>query len=81
MAGRRSVERVLPEPTRDLLLRYAQFLDDTVEYVLQQLIDTTMAKDRDFVAWCAEHEADPLPSPNRRRKAVTPRASIEARRS
>jgi hypothetical protein len=41
----------LQEPTRDLLTQYAQFIGDTPDYVLNQLIDSTLAKDRDFVAW------------------------------
>ena len=45
----------LQEPNRDNLVLYARFIGDTADYVLNQLIDTTIAKDRDFVAWRAEH--------------------------
>jgi hypothetical protein len=41
----------LQEPTRDVLTQYLQFIGDTPDYVLNQLIDSTLAKDRDFVAW------------------------------
>ena len=34
---------------------YAAFLGESVEYVMNQLIDTVLAKDREFVAWRAEH--------------------------
>ena len=34
---------------------YAAFLGESVEYVVNQLIDTVLAKDREFVAWRAEH--------------------------
>ena len=34
---------------------YAAFLGESVEYVLNQLIDTVLAKDKEFVAWRAEH--------------------------
>jgi hypothetical protein len=34
---------------------YARFIDDTVDYVLNQLIDRTLRKDRDFLAWRAAH--------------------------
>ncbi len=45
----------LQEPNRDALVLYARFIGDTVDYVLNQLIETTIVKDRDFVAWRAEH--------------------------
>jgi len=41
----------LQEPTRDVLVQYARFINDTADYVLNTLIDATLAKDRDFVAW------------------------------
>ena len=48
----------LQEPNRDALVLYARFIGDTADYVLNQLIDTTIAKDREFVAWRAEHPAE-----------------------
>ena len=47
----------LQEPNRDALVDYARFIDDTVDYVLNQLIDRTLLKDRDFLAWRAAHPA------------------------
>jgi len=47
----------LQEPNRDALLLYARFIGDTADYVLNQLIDGTLAKDRDFVAWRAQQPA------------------------
>ncbi len=41
----------LQETTRDVLVQYARFINDTADYVLNTLIDATLAKDRDFVAW------------------------------
>ena len=46
----------LQEPNRDVLLAYAQFIGESADYVLNQLLETTLAKDRDFVAWRASHE-------------------------
>jgi hypothetical protein len=55
----------LQEPNRDVLLAYARFIGETVDYVLNTLIDTTLAKDRDFVTWRADQTpnavADPAP--------------------
>ena len=50
----------LQEPNRSALVLYALFIGDTVDYVLNQLIATTLAKDRDFVEWRAEQ---PIPTP------------------
>jgi hypothetical protein len=41
----------LQEPNRDVLTQYAQFIGDTPDYFLNQLIDSTLAKYREFVAW------------------------------
>ena len=55
----------LQEPNRDALVLYARFIGDTADYVLNQLIDTTIAKDRDFVAWRAEHPNEIATKPTR----------------
>ena len=52
----------LQEPNRDALVLYARFIGDTADYVMNQLIETTIAKDREFVAWRAEHAPPPWPS-------------------
>ena len=64
----------LQEPNRDALVLYARFIGDTADYVLNQLIDTTIAKDREFVAWRAEQPAEAAPKPNGRDQTSTPRA-------
>jgi len=48
----------LKEPNRDALMLYARFIGDTPDYVLDQLIETTLEKDRDFVAWRTEHAGE-----------------------
>jgi len=54
----------LQEPNRDALVLYARFIGDTADYVLNQIIDTTIAKDRDFVAWRTEHLHETVTRPN-----------------
>ena len=44
----------LQEPNRDTLVLYARFIGDTADYVVNQLIETTIGKDREFLAWRAE---------------------------
>ena len=74
----------LQEPNRDALVLYARFIGDTADYVLNQLIDTTIAKDREFVSWRAEQAAEPSASvaakPSGRDHAGTPRAHAEVGR-
>jgi hypothetical protein len=49
---------------------YAQFLGEPIEYVLNQRVDTVLAKDRDFVAWRAEHRQSCVPRPGCRRHST-----------
>jgi hypothetical protein len=53
----RSVRHIcrLQEPNRDALVLYARFIGDAVDYVLNQLIETTLLKDRDFLTWRQDH--------------------------
>ena len=44
----------LQEPNRDVLTQYARFIGDSPDYVLNQLIDGTLARDREFVSWRAD---------------------------
>jgi len=53
----------LLEPNRDVLVLYARFIDDTADYVANQLIEITIAKDREFLAWRAEHPNEPIFKP------------------
>jgi hypothetical protein len=51
----------LQEPNRDVLLAYAKFINESPDYVLNQLIETTLARDRDFVTWRAAQGDAPAP--------------------
>jgi hypothetical protein len=71
----RSVRHIcrLQEPNRDALVLYARFIGDSVDYVLNQLIETTLVRDREFLTWRQEHpdevaistprRADRMPAP------------------
>jgi len=41
--------------TNETLFAYAQFLGEPTDYVLNQVIDTVLAKDKEFQAWRTEH--------------------------
>ena len=68
----RSVQQVcrLEEPNRDALVLYARFIGESNDYVLNRLIETTLVKDRDFIAWRTEHP-DELATANTRRSVRT----------
>ena len=70
----------LQEPNRDALVRDARFIGDTADYILNQLIATTIAKDREFVTWCAAQPADVAPTPNGRHHTRSARAPAEVAR-
>ena len=55
----------LQEPNRVALFAYAAFIGESPDYVLNQLIDTMLAKDRDFIAWRASQESAPGPAADR----------------
>ena len=70
----------LQEPNRDALVLYARFIGDTADYVLNQLIDTTIAKDREFLAWRAEHPTEPVFKPHGRDHTAAPAVSPDDER-
>lgn len=41
--------------TNETLYAYAHFLGESTEYVLNQVIDTVLGKDKDFLQWRADH--------------------------
>lgn len=45
----------LDRENHETLYAYAAFLNEAAEYVLNQLVETVLEKDREFVAWRAEH--------------------------
>jgi hypothetical protein len=45
----------LDRETNETLFAYAQFLGEPTDYVLNQVIDTVLAKDKDFQTWRTEH--------------------------
>ena len=52
----------LEHENNETLHAYGRFLGEPVEYVLNQLVDTVLAKDKEFVAWRAEHQESCVPA-------------------
>ena len=66
----------------ETLFAYAAFLGEPAEYVLNQVIDTLLARDKEFVAW---RESNPGPhtprSPQQRPKSRARRLADSSRRA
>ena len=53
----------LDRENNETLYAYAHFLGEPTEYVLNQLIESVLAKDKDFVVWRAQHPESYVPPP------------------
>jgi hypothetical protein len=50
----------------ETLYAYAQFLGESTEYVLNQVIDTVLARDKEFVKWRESHQSSYVPRAHNR---------------
>ena len=58
--------------TNETLYAYAHFLGEPTEYVLNQVIDTVLGKDKDFLQWRVDHPDSFVPRhPGDHRKGRT----------
>ena len=56
----------LDRESHETLFAYAAFLGEPADYVLNQLIDTVLAKDKEFLAWREAHPGSHAPRPTPR---------------
>ena len=70
----------MQEPNRETLLLYARFIGDTADYVLNQLIASTIGRDRDFTAWRAALAPGAIPVSSERDRTATVGRDTEDRR-
>lgn len=70
----------LDRENNETLYAYAHFLGEPTEYVLNQLVESVLAKDKEFLAWRAEHAESfvPAPGPHARK---TKRSAIASSRA
>lgn len=52
----------LDRQNHETLCAYAAFIGEDATYVLNELIDTVLAKDREFVKWRAVHPESSVPT-------------------
>lgn len=57
----------LDRPNLETLHAYAAFLGEPAEYVLNELIETVLARDKDYVTWRAQHPESCVPRSGKRR--------------
>ena len=75
--GKQVVRRIvrLDRETNETLFAYAHFLGESTDYVLNEVIDTVLAKDKDFQVWRGDHAESFVPTspsvhPQRRRRTT-----------
>ena len=54
----------------ETLHAYARFLGESVDYVLNQVIDTVLARDKEYLQWRAAHPESCVPASVRRRRVA-----------
>lgn len=66
--------------TNETLYAYAHFIGEPTEYVINQVIDTVLGKDKDFLLWRADHPDSFVPrqlGASTRAKSRTTTAKLE----
>ena len=71
----------LDRENSETLYAYAQFIGESAEYVLNQLVETFLGKDKEFLAWRAEHVDSYVPVPVRQRRKQKQAANADRIRS
>ena len=62
----------LDHETNETLYAYANFIGESTEYVLNQVIDNFLGKDKEYLQWRATHAESFVPQNARRPPAVAP---------
>ena len=63
----RHITRLYRE-NNETLFAYAKFIGEPTEYVLNQLVENVLGKDRDFYAWREQNSESCVPKPGERKK-------------
>jgi len=63
----RHITRLYRE-NNETLFAYAKFIGEPTEYVLNQLVETVLLKDRDFHAWREQNPTSCVPAPGERKR-------------
>lgn len=69
----------LDRENNETLYAYAHFLGESTEYVINQVIDTVLARDKEYVKWRESHQGSYVPRAQdrpRRKQAGQRRADV-----
>ena len=66
----------LDRENHETLYAYAAFINEDSEYVLNELIDTVLARDKDFMKWRAEHSGSFAPRGVAARAGAAPQRPV-----
>ena len=72
--ARLAITCTLPEETATLLKRYAEFLDSTQEYIVNETLCLAFRRDKEFQAWLTSTSRDAPQTEPRLSVGATPRA-------
>lgn len=53
----------LDHENNETLYAYATFLNEPTDYVLNQLVESVLSKDKEFLAWRSDHAQSFVPAP------------------
>ena len=77
--GKRVVRHIarLDQENNETLHAYAAFIAEPTDYVLNQLVESVLGRDKEFVAWREQHAESfvPQPVPRNRKGHPTPAAA------
>ena len=62
----------LDRENTETLYAYAAFLGESTDYVLNQVIDTVLARDKEFVKWRVDHAHSHVPNTAARARPKRP---------
>lgn len=71
----RHITRLYRE-NNETLFAYSKFISEPTEYVLNQLVETVLARDRDFQAWRQQHPESHVPKATGRGGSAPGRTSL-----
>jgi hypothetical protein len=78
--GKRVVRHIarLDQENSETLHAYAEFIAEPTDYVLNQLVDSVLGKDREFVAWRERHPDSFVPQsvPRARKRTRAPQSGV-----
>ena len=79
--GKRVVRQIarLDQENSETLHAYAAFIAEPTDYVLNQLVESVLGRDKEFVAWREQHAESFVPQPVHRNRNRSDKAKASGR--